>query len=77
MVNLASPIVGVPYPIFVTALVVGHLPINFISVKVRRERRGGEGRAGLSGWGRASDDTCRPANDRISQPTDQHSTHLA
>lgn len=34
VVNLASPIVGVPFPIFVLALVVGHLPINFISVKV-------------------------------------------
>jgi hypothetical protein len=34
VVNLASPIVGVPFPTFLTALLVGHLPINFISVKV-------------------------------------------
>ncbi|EFN56742.1 hypothetical protein CHLNCDRAFT_11380, partial [Chlorella variabilis] len=33
VVNLVSPIVGVPFPIFLTALLVGHLPINFISVK--------------------------------------------
>lgn len=35
MVNLASPIVGVPFPVFIIALAAGHLPINFISVKVR------------------------------------------
>lgn len=34
LVNLASPIVGVPFRVFVVALLCGHLPINFISVKV-------------------------------------------
>lgn len=34
VINLASPIVGVPFRIFILALVGGHLPINFISVKV-------------------------------------------
>lgn len=33
VVNLASPIVGVPFQIFIVALFCGHLPINFISVK--------------------------------------------
>lgn len=33
VINLASPIVGVPFRIFILALVGGHLPINFISVK--------------------------------------------
>ncbi|KAL4443962.1 hypothetical protein ABPG75_011699 [Micractinium tetrahymenae] len=33
LVNLASPIVGVPFRVFVVALLCGHLPINFISVK--------------------------------------------
>ena len=34
VINLGSPIVGVPFPVFLIALVVGHIPINFISVKV-------------------------------------------
>ncbi|PRW51118.1 putative membrane protein isoform B [Chlorella sorokiniana] len=33
VINLASPIVGVPFRVFILALVGGHLPINFISVK--------------------------------------------
>lgn len=32
-VNLASPVVGVPFTVFVTATVVGHVPINFITVQ--------------------------------------------
>ena len=35
MINLASPIVGVPFRVFIIALAAGHLPINFISVKAR------------------------------------------
>lgn len=46
MVNLASPIVGVPFPIFLTALLAGHLPINFISVKVRPHPQPGQPRFG-------------------------------
>jgi hypothetical protein len=34
VVNLASPIVGVPFHIFLAGMLMGHLPINFISVKV-------------------------------------------
>lgn len=32
-VNLASPIVGVPFHIFLTATAVGHQPMNFITVQ--------------------------------------------
>jgi uncharacterized membrane protein YdjX (TVP38/TMEM64 family) len=32
-VNLASPIVGVPFPVFLLATVVGHQPMNFITVQ--------------------------------------------
>lgn len=31
-VNLASPVVGIPYPIFIIATAVGHVPINFLTV---------------------------------------------
>ena len=39
--QLISPIVGVPFNVFIAALVAGHLPINFISVKVRADGRVG------------------------------------
>jgi len=32
-VNLASPIVGVPFHIFLTATAIGHQPMNFITVQ--------------------------------------------
>ena len=43
-INLASPCVGVPLHTFVIATVVGHQPINFISVQVGVQL--GPGRAG-------------------------------
>lgn len=44
-INLASPIVGVPFPLFLLGTALGHQPSNLITVQVG----GGAGRAGGRG----------------------------